>query len=413
MPIQSIRIPQMGEGLQEALLVEFLKQPGEMVKRDEAIYVMETDKASTEVESPFSGRLVAWLVKEGTVLPIGTEVAQMEVEGPASTNHSGGHSPSQTTSSSASDRSTGTVLSHASATMSATTKVRATKPNRFVPPRTRAYLKDKGLLDVADEIPCKGTKLTPEDVDHYLATASHAHGSVDRDSADDVASQSTYDERPVPKQQITLNYRLVRSMQTTVPVTVMNEVDWTAMASARQQIKAAGGTETSFYLMLWCVAQALSHHPLFRSSISSDGTVLRTYRDVQFGIAVALPEDMLVTAVVRAPEGMSRDEFFASVNRQIDLARQGVDQADPSITISISNIGTANMRFGIPAIVAPAVATLALGEVFDAPVPDGAGFRFQKRAQLTLAFDHRVINGVGAAAFMNDLKYLIETFSIA
>jgi pyruvate dehydrogenase E2 component (dihydrolipoamide acetyltransferase) len=68
------------------------------------------------------------------------------------------------------------------------------------------------------------------------------------------------------------------------------------------------------------------------------------------------------------------------------------------------------MRFGIPAIVAPAAATLALGEVFDAPIPTSTGFAFQKRAQLTLAFDHRIINGAGAAAFMNDLKNEIQSF---
>jgi pyruvate/2-oxoglutarate dehydrogenase complex dihydrolipoamide acyltransferase (E2) component len=94
------------------------------------------------------------------------------------------------------------------------------------------------------------------------------------------------------------------------------------------------------------------------------------------------------------------------------LARQGVDQADPSITLSVSNIGTASMRIGIPAIVTPAVATLALGEVFDHPVPKGDGFAFEKRALLTLAFDHRIINGVGAAAFMNDLKDLIQRFEL-
>ena len=109
---------------------------------------------------------------------------------------------------------------------------------------------------------------------------------------------------------------------------------------------------------------------------------------------------------------MTRDVFFQTLAQKIELARQGVDQADPSITMSVSNIGTASMRLGIPAIVSPAVATLALGEVFDAPVPKGDSFAFQKRALLTLAFDHRIINGVGAAAFMNDLKDLIQRFEL-
>ncbi|MFN9343909.1 MAG: biotin/lipoyl-containing protein, partial [Planctomycetota bacterium] len=79
MPVISIRIPQLGEGLQEALLVELLKQPGDRVKRDEPIYVMETDKATTDVESPYEGTIVEWTVKTGTVLALGAEIGRIEV----------------------------------------------------------------------------------------------------------------------------------------------------------------------------------------------------------------------------------------------------------------------------------------------------------------------------------------------
>jgi pyruvate dehydrogenase E2 component (dihydrolipoamide acetyltransferase) len=387
----------MGEGLQEALLVNFLKKPGDLVRRDEPIYVMETDKASTEVESPYAGRLVEWLEKEGTVLPIGTEVARMEVDEPVNEtapSHGSPHSSVATSSVSPSSSPDSETDNEDEATGGG---------GGAIPPRTRKLLKEKGLLDIADQIPRRGNKLMPEDVERYLAAASSASNAPS-------APSSQYDESPVSKQQITLNYRLHRSVQTTVPVTVMNEVDWTALAQARQHVKEAGGKETSFAMMLWCVVQSLSRHPRFRTSLVGDGTIFRTYRHVNLGVAVALPEDTLVTASIHAADTMSRSEFFQRLSERIDLARQGVDQADPSITISVSNIGTASMRMGIPAIVAPAVATLALGEVFDAPIPSGSSFVFQKRAQLTLAFDHRIINGVGAASFMNDLKEEIQKF---
>ena len=79
MPVVSVRIPQMGEGLQEARLVEFLKTPGDTIRRDDPIYVMETDKAVTEVESPYDGKLIEWVTEVNSVLPIGTEIARMEV----------------------------------------------------------------------------------------------------------------------------------------------------------------------------------------------------------------------------------------------------------------------------------------------------------------------------------------------
>ncbi len=79
MSVVPIRIPQLGEGLQEARLVEFLKQPGDNVSRDECIYVIETDKAVTEVESPHAGTVAEWTVEADSVLPIGTVIGSMEV----------------------------------------------------------------------------------------------------------------------------------------------------------------------------------------------------------------------------------------------------------------------------------------------------------------------------------------------
>ena len=405
MPIVSIRIPQMGEGLQEALLVQFLKQPGDTVRRDEAIYVMETDKATTDVESPYAGRLVEWLVKEGTVLPIGTQVATMEVQDSVSDTPTPSHLG--TDHSSTGHSSTGKEVAQSAQGLDLDLDEDSANSSGSIsiPPRTRKLLKEKGLLDIAASIPRRGNKLMPEDVERYMESQTQSASSPE-------VPHDLYDEAPVSKQQITLNYRLHRSVQTTVPVTLVCEIDWTALHSARRQIKESSGKQTGFAMMLWCVVQALAKHPRFRTSLVGDSTVYRTYKHVNLGVAVALPEDSLVTAAIHGADQMTRDVFFQTLAQKIELARQGVDQADPSITMSVSNIGTASMRLGIPAIVSPAVATLALGEVFDAPVPKGDSFAFQKRALLTLAFDHRIINGVGAAAFMNDLKDLIQRFEL-
>jgi pyruvate/2-oxoglutarate dehydrogenase complex dihydrolipoamide acyltransferase (E2) component len=333
--------------------------------------------------------LVEWLVNEGTVLAIGTEVATMEIEQSAPSAGNGNvtevpvmHAPDKS-----SDEESGSEASG------------------MIPPRTRKLLKEKGLLEIAQNIPRQGNKLMPEDVQRYLDSRS-------RESTLSEAPSALYEETPVSKQQITLNYRLHRSVQTTVPVTLVCEVDWSALHQARKQIKETSGKQTAFAMMLWCVVGALAKHPRFRTSLVGDSTIYRTYNQVNLGVAVALPDDVLVTAAIHGADQMSRQDFFKVLTQRIELAKQGVDQADPSITLSVSNIGTASMRMGIPAIVTPAVATLALGEVFDAPVPKGDGFIFQKRATLTLAFDHRVINGVGAAAFMNDIKDSIQRFEL-
>ncbi len=115
---------------------------------------------------------------------------------------------------------------------------------------------------------------------------------------------------------------------------------------------------------------------------------------------------------VEAAERLKGLAFLDEVSGRIELAKRGTDQADSSMTFTVSNIGSSKMRFGIPAVVAPAMATLALGEVYEAPYRGPEGIEFERRAQLTMTFDHRVVNGVGAAEFLNDLKLSIEGFQM-
>lgn len=439
MPVVAVRIPQLGEGLQEALLVEFLKQPGDVIKRDEPIYVMETDKATTEVESPYDGTLVEWVVSEGQVLGIGTMIANMEVaEG--TKEMAAGHEPaSHSTASQAKEAAPGKASSagsnyssHSSTAVASAVDVSPVDtpsgdPNDLrwghnrvaIPPRTRRYLKDKGLQSVAFQIPAAGSKLMPHDVDRFLesggaAASSMPPASTNGDSRPQPASQpqstDEYDEAELPRKQQTLNYRLTRGSQLCIPVNVMVDVDWTKLNEARQIAKKSSGP-TAFAMMLWCVTRAAARHSKFRSSISNDGRILRTYHHANLGIAVALPGDELLTAVVHNADQMPPAKFYSAVEAQIDKARNGEDQADASTTISVSNIGTAGMKVGIPAIVAPAVATLAVGHVFDQPFRDDNGeIDFRKTATLSLTFDHRVINGIGGADFLSDVKKEIESF---
>jgi len=391
MPVISVRIPQLGEGLQEALLVEFLKQPGETINRDDPIYVMETDKATTDVESPYDGKLVQWTVEAGSVLEIGAEIGKMEVaegvkEMPV------GHGPAETTPNPAPTAGEPSV-----ATATQPKPVRSSRV--MIPPKTRKYLKELKLLDAVDQIPCAGSKLMPEDVDAFVAA-----GGVE-----EVVSSDLYKVEPLPKSQVVLNYRLGRGAKACIPVTVMTDIDWTSVAQAREKARSTGGP-TGFAMACWAVVETLKNHPKFRSAINTDGNSLKVFHHVNLGIAVALPGDEMVTAVVRDADKLSPDDFFAAFAEQIKSARDTGDQADESTTVTVSNIGKAGMRIGIPAIVAPAVATLAIGEAFEHPVPDGDSFKFKTMVTATLSFDHRIVNGVGAANFMNDLKSRIESF---
>ncbi len=399
MPIISIRIPQLGEGLQEALLVEFIKQPGDRIKRDDTIYVMETDKATTDVESPYDGTLVEWTVQPGTVLEIGAEIGKIEVADGVK-EMAGGHGPAETAAASSS-------TSPASHSERGSLNKPSGNSGVMIPPKTRKYLKEKGLLDSIDQIPVSGKKMMPEDVDAFLSKGGVSSTPTPAGAA--ATPSEFYEIQNLPQSQITLNYRLVRGTQVCVPVTVMCDIDWTRLDEARKAAKQSGGP-TAFSMALWCVTQALKKHSKFRSVMAGDGRALKVYHRVNLGVAVALPGDEMVTAVVRNADQMDQPTFFAALANQIEIARNGKDQADESTTVTVSNIGKAGMKFGIPAIVAPAVATLAMGETYSQPVPDGDSFKFRPTVTAVLSFDHRIANGVGAANFMNDVRTELENY---
>ena len=361
MPIASVYIPQIGEGLQEARLVAVLKQPGEHVKRDEPIYQMETDKAVLDIESPYEGTIVEWLAEIDAILPIGAEVARMETE-------------------------------------SSTVKQEAETKGATIPPRTRAYAKEKGVPDdVLQRLAEQAGKLMPADIDAYLGTAAAPAGNRE------------FQDQPVPAKQRVLNSRMQRGAQLVVPGTITAVVDWAGIEAAKVRLRAVGGEfqPSAFTMLAYAVAQTVKEFPLLRTSIIGED-VFRTYDNLSLGIAVSLPGDELVLAVVRAADKLEWAPFAAAARDAIDLARGGKDQANESVTLSLTNMQNFGLRDAVPVVVPPACATLYIGEIYPEVVLEDGSCRSRNVVNLALTFDHRVMNGVGAAAFMKSVKDRIE-----
>ncbi len=387
--VVALKIPQIGEGLQEARLVATLKQPGDRVKRDEPIYQMETDKAVMDVESPHAGRIVQWLAEPDTVLKIGSDVLLMEVEGPVAAAvvetavAEPGHGPG--------DRGAG--------------RGPALQGRRTdVPPRTRAYAKAKGLSDAQLEaVPAKGSKLMPEDVDAFLAGAAPSGVAA-------TATGKAYREAPMGAKQRVLSSRLQRGNQLVVPGMMSVVVDWGPIEALRQEYKDASGDfkPSVFTLFAYCVARAAAGHPIVRSTLVGDSNV-RTYDHLQLGIAVALPGDELVVAVVEDSDALDWPTFAATTRERIDLARQGKDQANESVTLSITNMAAYQIRDAMAVVVPPGVATIFLGEAYNGLSNETPGeLKVQRCANVGITIDHRLINGVGGAEFLLAIKRNVE-----
>jgi pyruvate dehydrogenase E2 component (dihydrolipoamide acetyltransferase) len=246
----------------------------------------------------------------------------------------------------------------------------------------------------------------PEDVEAYLEGGTPTAAKTEPPKT--LKTTAEYDETEVPKRQQTLSYRLARGSQLCVPGTISVQCRWDAIEAAKEQQQKG---PSAFTMMAYCVAQAMANHPKFRSTLPSD-TVLRTFKGANLGIAVALPGDALVTAMVPNADQLSWPDFAQATRAQIEKARDGNDQATEATTLSITNMMAFGLRDAVPVVVSPSVATLFLGEAYWHPVAKMGGYDFVHMVNLALTFDHRVINGVGAANFINEVKSRIESFTL-
>ncbi len=348
MALLDILIPQMGEGLQEVIVVSRQKEPGDFVKRDELLYSMETDKAVMEVESPYEGILQEWLAVEGATLPIGAPIARIETEAGSLSVPSSGEPPA--------------VL---------------------IPPRTRAHGRELGLSnEEMSRIPAPSGKLMPADVDAYLAAKAVKPSASDN-----------YIERPLSPQQRLFVQRLKRSAQSVVPATMKRPVEWSGLSRCVEAVRARGDTlrPTEFQTFAWGVAQAVRDYPKFRSVLTGEEAA-REYPHLNLGIAVARPNGDLVTAVVSQADTLDFPAFIQAAQARIGAAREGEDQATAETQLLLTYMGAYDVLDAVPVLVAPAIAVLFIGATYE---QNG-----KTLANLALTFDHRLINGVEAAEFL-------------
>lgn len=400
MPVLSVRIPQIGEGLQEARLVAILKQPGDKIKRDEHIYQMETDKAVMDVESPYEGVLVEWTAAVDSIIPIGGEVAKMEVADSTAEQAAGHGAPAPAAATSApATAATGGAAS-------------AGSRNAAIPPRTRAYAKEKGVSDEAlEQLAATKPKLMPADIDAFLAgNTSAPTATAPANEPKSVAGK--YTEALVPGKQRVLNSRMVRSNSLVVPGTITCQLLWEPIEAMRAHYKEKGGDfqPSAFTMLAYAVTRAMVDHPSFRSTLVGD-SIFRTYDHVSLGIAVALPGDELVTAVVEKADTLSWQDFSARARERISEARGGKDQANEEVTVSLTNMQNFGLRDAVPVVVAPSIATLFIGEVYGGIDPNAETPTIRKYVNLALTTDHRVVNGVGMANFLAAIKSNCENIS--
>jgi len=163
-------------------------------------------------------------------------------------------------------------------------------------------------------------------------------------------------------------------------------------------------------MMAWCVVRAQEKHAAFRCLVGKDGTILES-GDFDAGVAVALEGDRLATAPILLANKLSWPDFAAAYNRAVDDTRAG-KLIDVQAPVNITSLGAFGIESATPIVVPPAMATLFIGSAHERLINDGGVIHPAEVITLSLTFDHKVVNGAGAAAFLQEVKKQMEGFKL-
>ena len=209
-----------------------------------------------------------------------------------------------------------------------------------------------------------------------------------------------------------LSMEAIKQLEGIVPATIDMTCRWEAVRDARLRSKQTpGGTLSTATMTAWAVVQAMKKHERFASYIRG-GQLMHDSERVDLGVAVALPGDVLETAVVQNANSLDWDSFPDVFNKSLRDTRHGELVSKNRVSLSISSMGAYNVRSAIPVVVPPSVATLFIGAPFALPDPKSRSGGTMEVVSLVLTFDHRWVNGVGAAAFLSDVRKGIERFDL-
>ncbi|WP_440940441.1 dihydrolipoamide acetyltransferase family protein [Immundisolibacter sp.] len=400
------RLPDVGEGITESELLTWHVAPGEQVHEDQVLCEIETDKATVEIPAPCSGRVEQLGAQVGQTVRVGEILAVFDAERPPAQQFSGEkHAPAAST---APTQPAAAAPAHGASVAAAPAPTPAPPANRHGPlraaPSTRRYAREHevDLAEVSGSGP-KGRVLR-EDIDAVVArrqapppTAAAAGGETRRRLSG--VAKAMYDSMS----------RAARVPQATTGFAVTAA----ALETARKRLSAHTGTRVSFVaLLIKALIPALKAMPQFNASIDDDTLEVIEKHYYHIGFA-AYTDAGLVVPVIRDADRLSVVELSTAIEELAARARErrlGPDELRGA-TFTLSNWGSHGGQdiFGTPIINPPQVAILGMGRVRSEPVVvDDSRIEIQRRLNLVLSYDHRLIDGVTALRFMQPILAAVE-----
>lgn len=398
----SFKLPDVGEGVAEAEVIRWLVREGEEVSADQPVVEVQTDKAMVELPSPVSGRVAEIRWREGEVVPVGEVLLvidngekQGEVVAPA--------------------------VDQGKETENKIPVSKKEGKRRRVPaaPSTRRLARELGV-DI-NEVEGTGPqgRVMDEDVirftqrqeDKETEREETAERVVIREATEDVVSDVSIRggeevwEEPLSKTRRVIAERLTYSVTKKPHVTHFDELNVDGLVSWREQRKKAGQSYSYLSFLLKAIAVTLTHYPTFNAHFDEEKQVLRRFSSVSLGMATDTPRGLLVPVISEVEK-----KSIAQLSKEIAELKEATLKGTilPSklrgSTFTVSNAGSLGGQWATPIINPPEVGILAIHPIERKPVVQGEQIVLGWRMNVSLSFDHRILDGADAIRFTEKLN---------
>ncbi|MBO9571280.1 MAG: 2-oxo acid dehydrogenase subunit E2 [Chitinophagaceae bacterium] len=435
MAIIDLVMPKLGESIMEATILKWHKNPGDQVKMDETILDIATDKVDSEVPSTADGTLQEILFNVNDVVPVGAVIAKIKT-GAAETEEAI-EEPVQPQ-----------VTQHSVKPQTQSAPVQQYKPtgssNRFYSPLVLNIAGSEGIsMSELESIPGSGHegRVTKRDIMQYLSDRKSSNGQH-KPAATYSQVEVLDNSKSVAKQEQAPSYNpsiysgnveivemdrmrkmiakhMVESKHTSAHVTSFSEADVTNLVLWRERIKKPFEKRenekiTFTPLFVEAVVKCLKKYPWLNSSIDGDKLIVK--KDINIGMATALPSGNLIVPVIKNADQLNLVGLTKQVNRLANDARNNKLKPDDTAggTFTLTNVGTFGSIMGAPIINQPQVAILAVGAIKKRPVvietAQGDSIAIRHMMYLSMSYDHRIIDGALGSTFLNAVTKELENF---
>lgn len=439
MAIVDLLMPKLGESIIDATVLKWLKQPGDTIALDEPVLEIATDKVDSEVPSTAAGILKEVLYQTNEVAPVGAVIARIETNAAATTGNSVTTTSAPVTTTPEKPQIIPPTISATAPLPEVKTIEKSTVVNRFYSPLVLNIATNEGIsFEELEHINGTGAdgRVSKKDILLYLKNRPVGNAAPAKTAvATDAPTPKAIAEPPANTTQVfyenaevvemdrmrkLIADHMVKSKQTSPHVTSFSEADVTNLVTWREKVKTAfekrENTKITFTpIFIEAIVKCIKKFPLINSSL--DGTKIIIKKDINIGMATALPSGNLIVPVIKNADQLNIVGLSKQVNALADSARNGKLKADDTAggTFTFTNVGTFGSLMGTPIINQPQVAILAVGAIKKRPVvvetPQGDSIAIRHMMYLSLSYDHRIVDGSLGATFLTAVARELENFN--